>query len=159
MVASTKLPNTERTRHMLQLSFCLLATGATRGYIVVSASDGCAVYPLHHSASEAIFDVPPVPAIKSAPSGRRPRRGRTPLAPWPGAKVVASKWEQINAVGRHGALLCKEGELAFACAARTSTGAAVAATRAAARASKAKVKFGLLFVPVGRRWLPRRIQL
>lgn len=158
-VAGTALPNTERTRHMLQLSFCLLATGAKRGYVVVSTSDGAAVYPLHHSAPPAIFDIAPVPRIAPPPSGRRPRRCRSPLSGWPGAKVAAPGWEQLRKVGRRGALLARHSDTVYACATKTMSGAAIAAARAAAKSSDASVQHALLCFPARGAWSARRIRL
>ena len=163
VVAGVTLPNTERTRHMLQLSFCLLATGAKRGVVVVSTSDGAAIYPLNRRVSDKIFDIPVAPKlVRPKPTAAtKPRKKGALLATWPGASVAAAGWTQMATCGRKAAVLRRRDVLVFAVAVKRDTRAVDAALRSAAVAAKLepRPRIGMVCTPLRGKWQTRRVRL
>ena len=124
-IAGETVPNTERTHHQLQLAFGVLASKAVTGMVIVSASDGAAIYPLQAGTPSHVFDyTPPKPAAKpksTATQGKRKAAKKKKPPKWPGASVAAAGWDDFKMLKSGVAVLTKDGKFAVATAARRSS--------------------------------------
>lgn len=160
-VAGETVPNTERTHHQLQLAFGVLTSNATTGMVIVSASDGAAIYPLQAGTPPHTFDyVPPTSDVKpkksTATKGKRRAAKKKKPPKWPGASVAAAGWNDVKILKSGVAVLTKGGKFAVATAAlRSSEKPPVALLTEAADEVGATVR--LFATPSGKSWRCYRI--
>lgn len=125
MVNKVAMANTERLHHALQLAFGVHALPtASRGFVIISASDGAALYPLNRGIDRAVFtavaDHPrPANSLKVVtPCGKR-RLPRVRPVRWPGSSVALPGWSDINKVRNDVFVVQKNGTRALATAVKT----------------------------------------
>lgn len=118
------VPNCERMHHQLQLAFGVLAAKAPTGVVVVSASNGAAVYPLQAGIPTHIFKHVEPNRIKhaGAPAPKRAAKKTkaVKLPKWPGASVAAKQWSDVRILKSGVAVLTRDGCVAVAAAGRTA---------------------------------------
>tara|TARA_Y100000592_G_scaffold95991_1_gene163618 strand:+ start:11795 stop:12706 length:912 start_codon:yes stop_codon:yes gene_type:complete len=166
-VGGTLVANTERMHHAIQLAFGVhsLPTAHT-GYVIVSASDGAALYPLNSGIALSIFTgaTPSAPArskAKTAAAPKRRRRGTNiERCTWPGARVVAPGWRDHKRVSKNVWVIAAKGKEVLATATGSPRGRLTAIKRArAAYAEMSSPPAGIhVFVRTNRRWICHRVK-
>ena len=159
-VAGEQVPNTERTHHQLQLAFGVLAAKAATGVVVVSTSDGAAVYPVLANTPPRTFDYTAPEKPKRKRQTRRAKGGagkrKVKLPKWPGAFVAAKGWTDVRILKSGVAVLTKDGKTAVAIAATNKSAKPPHALLKEA-AEEASASIQLVAAPSGAAWRCYRI--
>tara|TARA_Y100000592_G_C5353974_1_gene260245 strand:- start:247 stop:720 length:474 start_codon:yes stop_codon:yes gene_type:complete len=95
------MANTERAHHALQLAFGVHALPkATRGYVIISASDGAALYPLNKGIALGVFTQPCLPAHSPPAALKRQGKRKSKFTPkkWPGSNIALPGWTDVTKI-------------------------------------------------------------
>ena len=165
-LGSSEATNTERLHHAIQLAFGVHALQtATRGYVIVSASDGAALYPLNRGIPMSLFSSA-VPAkhgavVKVGKTAQSKKPSLYRKCRWPGAKIALPGWEDYKKVTASVWMVKRQNTVALATAAHSNGGRTAAAKRLKATRAKldAPPSVLLISVPVKRRWICHRIPI
>lgn len=164
LVNNHRNANTERLHHSLQLAFGVHGLpAAKRGYVIISASDGAALYPLNRGIPlHAFTSAPTKPAAsKPKPAAKPPRktlaRKRAAFKPikWPGCNVVLPPWREVRKVKRGVVIIRRDTKIALATA--VSARSQIAAAKTALADVRAHLsdppQFIFVLRPTKRAWI------
>jgi len=153
-----EVANTERMHHALQLAFGVHGLeSAKRGFVIISASDGAALYPLNRGISLKAFVSPITLSIRApkAAKKKRPQPKSTAAVKWPGCSVALPGWRDVRRIRKSVYLVQKGSTTALATAVRTrgETAAAVKVLRALQSACDSTPTKLLVARPAQRKWI------
>ncbi|MBN22722.1 MAG: hypothetical protein CL678_15665 [Bdellovibrionaceae bacterium] len=159
-IGSDVVPNCERMHHQLQLAFGVIAAKAATGAVVVSASDGAAVYALQPGIPPHIFKHDARASAGKAPKATNTRKKQPKpkrLPKWPGALVAAKGWTDVRVLQSGVAVLTRDNSIAVAAAGKGAS--ARPPKRALADAAQEVGATVQLFaVPLSKAWRCYRIR-
>lgn len=112
--------NTERLHHAIQLAFGVYGLKTTRGYVIISASDGAALYAVNRGIPLHLFTSVSVGANVAKTPGKAEAPGKKTISvsKWPGCNVAMQGWTEQRRLRTNIFLVRKNHQVAVAAAAK-----------------------------------------